>query len=386
MTRVGEASEDSRALLRETSVRPASLILREVTKWYGAILGVHEVTLEIGPGITGLLGPNGAGKSTLLGLLSGRLRPSVGEVLVGGFPVRRSTEARRLLGYTPETDGFWEEMSGFEFVRAMALLSGLSRREARRRASDSLERVGLSGGAATKRLGACSKGMRQRVRIAQALVHDPPILILDEPLSGIDPAGRIEMTALLKELGAEGKTIVISTHILEEVERSTDRLVLMARGRVLATGTLARIRELLSEHPLAVRVAGTRMRELAAALLSLSSVVGVSVEEVERAEAGLEAKGEAKDLEKAEEADKADPPPSSSVPPVEGGRGRASGECCAIVVRVRRSDAFFAALPSLAVSLGADVQRIETLDASAEAIFHYLVEGRSASVPGVPAP
>jgi ABC-2 type transport system ATP-binding protein len=303
--------------------------LRGVSKWYGAVIGVNEVDLELPAGITGLLGPNGAGKSTLIKLIAGLLCPSLGEVRVMGLRVRSRPEARRVLGYVPESDGFYEEMTCRQFVTAMARLSGLAAAQAHRRAGEVLEEVGMAPFAA-KRLGAASKGMRQRIKLAQALVHDPQVLVLDEPLTGIDPTGREDLMALFRRLGGSGKTVLVSTHILNEVEEITDRIVLLARGRVLAAGTVGNIRDLLDQHPLTVRISSSGARRLARALIGREEVVEVAVGE------------EGEDL----------------------------------VVKLRNPERFFRSLPALVLEEGSEVDRVEPLDASAEAIFDYLVAGR----------
>ena len=303
--------------------------LREASKWYGAVIGVNEVSLELGPGITGLLGPNGAGKSTLMRLIVGIARPSLGQVLIDGRAVRDRPESRREVGYAPETDGFWEGMRPRRFVEEMGLLSGLTRRDARERAARALEEVGMA--TADKPLRACSKGMRQRVKIAQAIVHDPRVVVLDEPLTGIDPVGREDLLALFRRLGEEGKLLLVSTHILHEVEEITERIVLLARGRVLAAGSVPRIRDLLDDHPLAVRLRVERPRDLAVRLAAVDLVAGMEF----------------------------------------GGEGD-------LVVRVRRPEAFFRSLPAVLLEAGGEVERIEPLDASAEAVFGYLVGGGGA--------
>jgi ABC-2 type transport system ATP-binding protein len=343
-----------------------AISLREVSKWYGPVIGVNEVSLEIGPSITGLLGPNGAGKSTLMKLITGQLRPSIGDALVLGKRTWRSISARREIGFAPEVDAFHEEMTGRQFVRAMARLSGLSRRTAGLRAEETLQRVGM-GGLAHKTLRACSKGMRQRVKLAQALVHDPKVVVLDEPLSGIDPAGRLEIMALFEDLRDQGKTVLVSTHILHEIESITDQIILMARGRVLAAGALGRIRDILAEHPLTLRITTNRRRALGAALLAEESVAGVYLGEG----AG-------------ERSAPSGRPADEDGPPSDGagldGAGLDGGD---LIIKTRRPEDFFRALPSKVVGLGVNVERLEALDASAEAVFGYLVTGGS---PGVGAP
>ena len=228
------------------------LVCERVSKWYGPVIGVNQVTLELRPGITGLVGSNGAGKSTLMRLITGHLRPDVGRIEIRGLDAW-SAAAKRHVGYCPEVDVFYEEMSGRQFVETMARLCGYPRREALRRAGEALELVGMEGRAERKVRG-YSKGMRQRVKLAQALIHDPALLVLDEPMSGIDPVGRGEFVALFKTLAERGKCLLISSHELEELEKLTDHVAIMARGRIAAVGSLAQIRDRLAHHPLTIRL------------------------------------------------------------------------------------------------------------------------------------
>src|SRR5581483_8037550 len=229
------------------------LLFEHVSKWYGPVLALNQVTLELTEGITGLVGANGAGKSTLIRLATGQTRPTVGRVTVAGVDAA-DWRARLLVGYCPDHDAFYEDMAGREFVCTMARLCGYDRREARRRTEAVLERVGMTG-RADRKLRGYSKGMRQRVKLAQALLHDPDLLVLDEPLSGIDPVGRAEFLTLFKSLAGRGKCLLISSHELDELEKLTDHVAIMARGRIAAVGTLAQIRDLLDDHPLSIRLA-----------------------------------------------------------------------------------------------------------------------------------
>ncbi len=228
------------------------LLCHRVSKWYGPVIGVNQVTLELRSGITGLVGANGAGKTTLMRLITGHLRPDLGQVTVRGID-SWSSQAKRLVGYCPDVDAFYEEMSGRQFVEAMARLCGYSRLVARQRAAQALERVGM-GNRAERRLRGYSKGMRQRIKLAQALLSDPPLLVLDEPLSGIDPVGRAEFITLFRGLAAQGKCLLVSSHELEELEKLTDHVAIMARGRIAAVDTIGRIRDRLADHPLTVRI------------------------------------------------------------------------------------------------------------------------------------
>src|SRR6516165_7350672 len=256
------------------SAAPA-LLFEQVSKWYGPVIGVNQVTLELRPGITGLVGANGAGKSTLMKLATGNLRPDIGTVTVLGHDAW-SPAAKIHVGYCPDSDSFYEEMSGRKFVETMARLFGYPRSEARRRAGECLEMVGMAG-RAERRLAGYSKGMRQRIKLAQAMVHDPQLLILDEPLAGIDPIGRQEFLILFQKLAAEDKCLVISSHELEQLEKLTDHVAVMARGRIAAVGTVSQIRDLLDDHPLSILVGTNRRGDLARALLGQPDVVGIDL-------------------------------------------------------------------------------------------------------------
>ena len=245
--------------------RRVPIRLDTVSKWYGSVIGVNEMSLTVDSGIVALLGPNGAGKSTLMKLLTGQVRPSLGRVRVFGRSVR-SPAARRKLGYCSEVDAFYEEMTGRRFVEAMLRLSGYRAREAKQRAEHALRLVGMTGvgaeGRADKRLRGCSKGMRQRVKLAQAIAHDPELLILDEPLSGLDPVGRQDFCRLFRDLAQSGATLLISSHVLDDVRTFADRLVLMREGRMLTAGTWAQVSRFLDEQPRRIELSCDRLREL----------------------------------------------------------------------------------------------------------------------------
>lgn len=251
-----------------------------VSKWYGAVIGVNEITLRVESGIVALLGPNGAGKSTFIKLLTGQLRPSIGHVRIFGRSVR-SPAARRKLGYCPDVDAFYEEMTGRQFVTAMARLSGFTPSEAADRVEASLATVGMNDSQgerrANKRLRGCSKGMRQRIKLAQALVHDPQLLILDEPLSGLDPVGRAEFCELFRRLADAGKTLLISSHVLHEVEQFADRVALVSEGRLLVDGVWSEVAKFLDDLPHKVDIECARVRELAAQLLLWPGVMDVAI-------------------------------------------------------------------------------------------------------------
>jgi ABC-2 type transport system ATP-binding protein len=301
------------------------LLFEHVSKWYGPVLALNQVTLELTGGITGLVGANGAGKSTLIRLATGQTRPTVGRVSIRGVDAW-DWRARLLVGYCPDHDAFYEDLTGREFVRTMARLCGFDRREAQRRTEAVLERVGMSD-RADRKLRGYSKGMRQRVKLAQALLHDPDLLVLDEPLSGIDPVGRQEQLEVFRSLAAQGKCLLISSHELEELEKLTNHVAIMARGRIAAVGTLQQIRDLMDDFPLSVRVEVERPRELARRLLDLPDVIGCDVE----------------------------------------------GE--SVVVRATHPQRFFRSFGQLVTEELIEVRRLEPLDDTAHAILGYLLGG-----------
>ncbi len=316
------------------SARASILLFEQVTKWYGSVIGVNHISLELRGGITGLVGANGAGKSTLLKLASGQIKPNLGRVMVHGIDAW-DWQAKRHVGYCPDVDAFYEDMSGREFVRTMARLCGFARAEAFRRTEEVLQRVGMMD-RADRRLRGYSKGMRERVKLAQALLHDPDLLILDEPLSGIDPIGRQELLELFRTLSAQGKCLLVSSHELEELEKLTEHVAIMARGRIAAVGTLRQIRDLLDDQPLTVRIDTEHPRELAALLVHSAEVVGIDLE-----------------------------------PRVL----RKEGNVSALIVRARNPRRFFKEVAQLVIEEKIDVQHMEALDDSAHAILGYLLGG-----------
>lgn len=300
------------------------LLFDRVSKWFGPVLGLNQVTLELRAGITGLVGANGAGKSTLIRLATGQIRPTLGRVTLRGVDAW-DWRARRLVGYCPDHDRFYEDLSGRAFVRQMVRLSGY--RDADLRADALLEQVGMAN-RADRPLRGYSKGMRQRIKLAQALITDPALLVLDEPLGGIDPVGRAELIGLFRSLADAGKCLLVSSHELQELEKLTNHVAVMARGRIAAVGTLAEIRARLDDYPTTVRVRLPEARAAAPQLLALDMVTGVDVE----ADGGL-------------------------------------------VVRAAEPQRFFAEFGRLAVARGWDVTHLEPLDDGAHAILGYLLGG-----------
>jgi ABC-2 type transport system ATP-binding protein len=256
----------------------ASIVVAEkVSKWYGQVIGLNDVSVEIPPGITGLLGPNGAGKSTFMKLITGQLKPSTGALRVLGETIWSNPSLYRRIGFCPEQDAFYERMTGLEWVTGLVRLNGYGEREARDAAQHALARVDLSD-VGEKRIGAYSKGMRQRVKLAQALVHDPELLILDEPLSGMDPLGRRRTIRMIRDWAKQGRSILVSSHILHEIESMTTNILLINNGRILAEGDVHHIRDLIDEHPHTVYVRADDPRRLAREFLSHADVISLRFE------------------------------------------------------------------------------------------------------------
>jgi ABC-2 type transport system ATP-binding protein len=249
-----------------------------LSKWYGQVIGLNDVTMAVPPGITGLLGPNGAGKSTLMKLLTGQLRPSKGTIRVLGEPVWGNPGLYFRMGFCPEQDAFYDRMTGLEWVAGLIRLNGLGEQEARAAAASALEKVDLMD-AANKKIGGYSKGMRQRVKLAQALAHDPELLILDEPLSGMDPIARRRTIRQIKDWARAGKSIIVSSHILHEIEAMTSNILLINNGRILAEGDVHHIRELIDEHPHTVHVRAAEPRALAREFLTRDDVLSLKLEQ-----------------------------------------------------------------------------------------------------------
>ena len=224
------------------------IIFDEVSKFYGEVLGVNRVTLRIPPGITSLVGPNGSGKTTLMNLMAGLIFPGRGAITVRGLSPRDPERLMRITGYATQYDAAPRGSTGFDFVQTGLLIAGFAKQEAANRAWTSLERVGMTD-AAQRKIGAYSKGMRQRVRLAQALAHDPEVLILDEPLNGLDPLVRAETIALFHEYAAQGRHVILSSHVLQEVDVISDRVILIANGMIIAEGHVRGVREEIHEHP-----------------------------------------------------------------------------------------------------------------------------------------
>ncbi len=302
--------------------RPATIEVSNVSKWYGDKVAVSDLSFTLGPGVTALLGPNGAGKSTTIKLLTGLLRPSRGQVRVLGQSVVNNPKLYRRIGLVPEQEGLYPFLSIRQFVELAARLHHMP--NVREAASAALRIVELSD-VADRPLGQCSKGMRQRAKIAQGLVHDPEVLILDEPLTGADPRQRLALMEVFTRLGETGKTILISSHILYEVERMGSNVLVMVNGKLAAEGDFHAIRALMDDRPRRVRVTCSDPRTVSAFLVTLPGTRSVQVEEK------------------------------------------------SVIVETAAPLEFYLAVPQAAQSAGAHLYGIEGLDEDLESVFRYLV-------------
>ena len=248
----------------------------DVSKFYGEVLGVNRVDLEIGPGITALVGPNGSGKSTLMNLMTGLLKPSQGTVTVLGRSPVGVAELFVEVGYCTQFDSFPKGATGLSFISGYLRLHGVGGVEAERRAWEALERVGLTE-AAKRRVAGYSKGMRQRARLAQALAHDPRVMVLDEPLNGLDPMARAELIGLFKELASDGRFVIVSSHILHEVDVIADQVVLVNQGYVVAEGDIPDVREEMVDHPMKIMIRCAEAARVAGRLFAHDHVVAVAL-------------------------------------------------------------------------------------------------------------
>ncbi|HEV3436095.1 MAG TPA: ABC transporter ATP-binding protein [Gemmata sp.] len=308
-----------------TQVKPI-VEFHEVSKWYGNVIGINKLTINIPAGITGLLGPNGAGKSTLLQLATGQLFPSQGRVRVLGREVWNCPSLNSQIGLCPEQDAFYEWMTGWDFVYTSARLGGFRRSDASDAAKRALDAVGM-----TKHQGRAvrgySKGMRQRTKLAQALVHDPKVLFLDEPLTGTDPLARRDLIDIIERLGSEGKSVLVSSHVLHEVQTLTPNIILLNRGRLVAEGQVREIRDLIDKHPHQIVLVCDQYRQLAGRVLAWDDVESVRV--------------------------------------LRGDKG--------VMVETRSPDAFYSRLPELSLVDGLEIREVYSDDDNLEAVFKYLV-------------
>jgi ABC-2 type transport system ATP-binding protein len=306
--------------------RPPVVEATQLSKWYGQVIGLNDVTVRVPSGVTGLLGPNGAGKSTFMKLMTGQLKPSKGTITMLGGPIWGNPSIYFRVGFCPDQDAFYDRMTGLDWVAALLRLNGYGEQEAAAAARRALETVELME-AANKKIGSYSKGMRQRVKLAQTIAHDPDVLILDEPLAGMDPLARRKTIRLIREWGRAGKSVIVSSHILHEIEAMTPTILLIHNGRILAEGDVHQIRDLIDEHPHTVNIRGADPRALARQFLAHDDVLSLRFE---------------------------------------------SG---AVVVQTAKPDAFYTRLTELAASGEAGaVDEVTSPDDNLQAVFQYLVK------------
>ncbi len=297
-----------------------------VSKWYGNVIGLNKLTVRISPGITGLLGPNGAGKSTLLQLATGQLRPSQGSVRVLGHRAWNNPALMRHVGLCPEQDAFYEWMTGYDFVRTCARLTGMGLLKATGAAEKALTEVGMTEHM-RRPIRGYSKGMRQRTKLAQALVHEPRVLFLDEPFSGTDPVARRDLLELIRGMDGTGRSVVVSSHVLHEVEALTPNVILLHRGRLVAEGQVGEIRDLIDRHPHRIVLVCDDYRALAAKLVRWEDVESVTILDRQKA----------------------------------------------MMVETRRPDDFYARLPAVSLENDTALHEVYSEDDNLEAVFKYLV-------------
>lgn len=304
-----------------------TIVFDNVSKFYGDVLGVNRINLELPPGITGLVGPNGAGKSTVMNLITGLLRPTEGEVRVLGVPTDQSQNLFDKVGYLTQFDSFPAHLSGYEFIYSYLRVHGFRHAEAAEKTWKAIDRVSLRD-AAQRRIGGFSKGMRQRIRLAQAIAHEPRILVLDEPLNGLDPLARSEVIGVFKSFAEDGNHVIISSHILHEVDMISDQVVLLSGGYVVAEGEVHGVRTEIQEHPIQVLVRCSKIFEVAAKLFERQLVVEITVTD--------DRKG--------------------------------------LLVRTRDASGFYSYFNQLVLDLDLEVETITVADSDVRSVYAYLIE------------
>ena len=303
-----------------------------VSRFYGEVLGINNVSLSIPPGITSLVGPNGSGKTTLMNLMTGLIRPTEGEIRVLGIPPDHPEQLCRMIGYCAQFDAFPKGMTGYQFLYSFLRMHGYTDAECDRRTRASLELVGLTE-AAGRTVAAYSKGMRQRVKLAQATAHDPRVVVLDEPLNGLDPLARSEAIAVFRKWGAEGRHVIVSSHILHEVDQISDQVILLSQGYVVAEGQIQGVRSEVKEQPMQIQVRCDRPALLASRLFQQDHVV----------EAKL----------------------------APDGKG--------LLLRTRDADGFYLLLNRVILEAGLEVESVAPADDDVNSVYQYLIGGGEGS-------
>jgi ABC-2 type transport system ATP-binding protein len=304
----------------------------DVSRFYGEVLGINRVNLSIPPGITSLVGPNGSGKTTLMNLMTGLIRPTKGEISVLGVSPYDPSTLCRIVGYCAQFDNFPKGLTGYQFLFSFLRIAGFSDAECEQRAWTAIDMVNLRE-AAGRAVGAYSKGMRQRIKLAQAVAHDPKVVVLDEPLNGLDPMARAETIALFRDWSAQGRHVLVSSHILHEVDRISDQVILLSHGYVVAEGPIQGVRSEVKEHPMQILIRCNRPHELAARLFEQEHVV------------------EAKVLPEAK----------------------------SVLLRTRDADGFYLLLNRIVLDAGFEVETVAPADDDVNSVYQYLIgEGGAA--------
>lgn len=310
-----------------------NITFENVSRFYGEVLGVNRVNLSIPPGVTSLVGPNGSGKTTLMNLMAGLIRPTQGEVRVLGMPPDRPEEMCRVVGYCTQYDAFPRGLTGYQFLYFYLRLHGKTRQECHKLVLEALELTGMSE-AANRQVLAYSKGMRQRIKLAQAILHKPQVIVLDEPLNGLDPMARAEVIAMFRQWGSEGRHVIVSSHILHEVDRISDQVVMLSHGYVVAEGQIQGVRSEVTDQPIQILVRSDRPHELAARLFEQKHVVEASIQN--------------------------------------DGKG--------LLVRTRDADSLYLLLNRVVMETGLEVESVAPADEDAGSVYQYLIGGEGGTV------
>jgi ABC-2 type transport system ATP-binding protein len=309
------------------------IVFNDVSRFYGEVLGINRVNLSIPPGVTSLVGPNGSGKTTLMNLMTGLIRPTQGTISVLGISPEHPEKLCRLVGYCAQFDNYPKGLTGYQFLYSYLLLNGYTAAESDERTKMSLERINMWG-AAHRPVAAYSKGMRQRVKLAQAIAHDPQVLVLDEPLNGLDPMARAETIALFREWGEKGRHVIVSSHILHEVDRISDQVILLSHGYVVAEGEIQGVRSEVKEQPMQILVRCDRPQMLASHLFQQSAAVEAKI--------------------------------SSD------GKG--------LLLRTKDSDGFYLLLNRVVMEQGLDVESVAPADDDVNSVYQYLIGSEGATI------
>ena len=304
-----------------------------VSRFYGEVLGINNVSLTIPPGITSLVGPNGSGKTTLMNLMTGLIRPTQGEIRVLGIAPDHPEKLCRVVGYCAQYDAFPKGLTGYQFIYSYLRVFGMSHAECDQRTVTALQMVGLSD-AANRTVAAYSKGMRQRIKLAQAIAHDPQVMVLDEPLNGLDPLARSEAIALFRQWGEKGRHVIVSSHILHEVDQISDQVILLSQGYVVAEGQIQGVRSEVKDQPMQILVRCDRPAMLAARLFQQDHIV----------EAKIHADGKG------------------------------------LLLRTKDADSFYLLLNRVILDSGLEVESVAPADDDVNSVYQYLIGGEGSTV------